>query len=85
MDSVREAVAQTPARERVEQVDLVEDELPRHVGGTDLREHALDRGELLDQAMVGPGRVGDVEDEVGAQRLLERGREPLRRAGGAAA
>jgi len=53
-------------------VDLVEHEQARHLGGADLVEHALHRRDLaLALLLVGRG-VGDVQHEVGEQRLLER-------------
>ena len=60
------------ARRSLQRVDLVEHEQARHLGGADLVEHALDRGDLaLALLLVGRG-VGDVQHEVGEQRLLER-------------
>ena len=69
------AVPQPPALLLAAAVDLVEHEQARHLGGADLVEHALDGGDLaLALLLVGRG-VGDVQDEVGEQRLLERRRE----------
>ena len=65
------------ARERVDGVDLVQDELARELGGADLREHGVDRADHLVEPLVGRGRVEHVEDEVGDERLLERRGEAL--------
>ena len=40
-------------------------------------QHVLDRAHHLVEPLLGGGRVGDVEDEVGDERLLERRREAL--------
>ena len=69
--------ARAAAAQRVEQVDLVQHELDRHLVGADLAQHRVDGLDRLAQAVLGQRRVGDVEDEVGDERLLERGREPL--------
>ena len=47
------------------------------VGRADLAQDAVDRGDLLDELLLGRGPVDDVEDEVGDERLLERRREAL--------
>ena len=66
-----------PAAKRVDEVDLVEDELDGKLVGADLGQHAVDGGDRLLQPVVVRGGVDDVEDEVGEQRLLERGGEAL--------
>ena len=58
-------------------VDLVEHELDRQLAGTDLGEHRLDGLHHLVELGVVRGRVGDVQDEIGDERLLERRREAL--------
>ena len=85
LQCVRIAVLEPPAAERVDGVDLVQDELDRQLGRPDLVEHAVHRCELLGQAVLRGRGVGDVQDEVGDERLLERRREALdelRAAGG---
>ena len=47
-----EAVREAPAPERVDGVDLVQDELDRELGASDLREDGLDRGDRLVQTLV---------------------------------
>jgi hypothetical protein len=58
-------------------VDLVEDDLDRHVAGADLGEDVVHSSHLLAEHVLGQRRVDDVEDEVGDERLLERRREPF--------
>ena len=72
-----EAVAEAPAPERVDRVDLVHDDLTRQLVGADVGEHVLDGGHRLVEPLVGLGGVDDVQDEVGDERLLERRGEAL--------
>ena len=77
LEGAREAVAQAPAAKRVDEVDLVEDELDGQLASTDLRQDAVHGGDRLLHPVVVLGGVDDVEDEVRQQRLLERGGEAL--------
>ena len=66
-----------PACERVDAVDLVQDELDGQLVRTDLREHVIDRGDHLPEPLLGSGGIGHVQHEVGDERLLERRGEAL--------
>ena len=77
MERVREAVREPPTLQRIDGVDLAHDHLDRKLARTDLGEDRLDRGDHLVEGVVRCGRVHDVQDEVGDERLLERRREPL--------
>ncbi len=68
----REPVRDTPARERIEEIDLVEDELDGHLAGADLGQHPLHRAHLLVHNVLGQRGVDDVEHEVGDERLFKR-------------
>ena len=85
LDGVRVAVVEPPSRQRADGVDLVHDELDGQLPRSDLREHVLDRGHLLRQALLGGRPVGHVQDEVGAACLLERRTEALDELGAAGA
>src|SRR3954454_2473543 len=74
---VRKAVREPPTPQRVDGVDLVQDQLDGQLRGADLAEHALDGPQHLVEPLLGGRGVGDVNDEIGDQRLLERGREAL--------
>ena len=63
--------------ERIERVDLVQDELDRDVVGADLTEDGRDGTDRLREALFRERGVGHVEDEVGDERLLERCSEAL--------
>ena len=54
-------MADAPAAERIERVDLVEDELDRDVVGADLSEHGRDGGNRLGEALLGQRSVRDVK------------------------
>ena len=77
LQRARERVGDPPAGERVEEVDLVQNELDRDVVGADLAKDGLHRRDRLGQPLLGERRVRDVQDEVGDERLLERRRESL--------
>src|SRR5262249_5466772 len=49
----------------------------RKIGGPELGEHVLDRLHLAIELLVRRGRVDDMEDHVGDERLLERRGEAL--------
>ena len=72
-----EPVPEPAPAERIDQVDLVQDELDGNVVGADLVQHRLDGVDHLVQPLVGGGGVDDVQDEVSDERLLERRGEPL--------
>ena len=73
--SAREGVPDALARERVEEVDLVQDELDRDVVGADLREDGLHGPDRLPEPLLAERRVHDMEHEVGDERLLQRRRK----------
>ena len=66
-----------PAAQRVDEVDLVEDELHRQLVGAEPGEDGVDRGDRLVEALVLERGVGDVEDEVREHGLLQCRGEPL--------
>ena len=66
-----------PPREWVEKIDLVEHELERNVVGPDVDEHRVHGVDRLAKPVLGQRCVGDVQDEVGDERFLERCREAL--------
>ena len=72
-----EAVRDAAPRERVEPVDLVQNERDRKVVAADLRENRVDRRDLLPHSVFRERRVDDVQDQIGDERLLQRRREPL--------
>jgi succinyl-diaminopimelate desuccinylase len=76
-ECTRIGVLDPAAGEHVERVDLVQYELHRDVVGSDPGENATDRGDRLGQSLFGQRRVGDVENEIGDERLLERCGESL--------
>ena len=61
----------------VQQVDLVEDQQPRRRVSADLLEDRVHRRDRLAAPALGLGRVDDVDDEIGEDRLLERRLERL--------
>ena len=69
-------VQETSACERIQEINLVQDELDRDVVGPDLREDGVDGGDRLAQPVAEAG-IGDVQDEVRDECLLERRRETL--------
>ena len=73
----REAVREAAAADLVDAVDLVQHELHRQLLGADLAEHLLDGAHHAVELVVVGRAVGDVQHDVGDERLLERGREPL--------
>ena len=73
---LREAIAARFRSERVEPVDLVEDEHDGQLVPADVGQHGAHGRHLLAQPVVRQRRVGDVEDQVGDDRLLERRGEP---------
>ena len=77
LDGVGEAERELAAALVVEQVHLVQREQARALGGADLGEHVLHGGEHLVQLLLRHRGVGHVQDQVGLQRLLERGAERL--------
>jgi succinyl-diaminopimelate desuccinylase len=77
LEGVRVAVREASAAEGIDGVDLVEHELDGELVGADLAQDAVDGRDLLHEALLGLRRVDDVEDQVGDERLLERGGEPL--------
>ena len=56
---------------------MLSDELARQLVRADLVEDRVDGGDLLDEPLLGGGRVDDVEHEIGDERLLERRGEAL--------
>jgi succinyl-diaminopimelate desuccinylase len=66
-----------PPGQRIERIDLVQDELDRDVVGSDLGQDGTHCGDGLRQPLLGEGGIRDVEDEIGDERLLERGGEAL--------
>jgi len=68
-------VLEPAAGERVQSVNLVEDELDRDVVGTDLGQDGGDGRDRLCETLFGERRVGNVDDEIGHEGLLERRRE----------
>jgi succinyldiaminopimelate transaminase len=76
-ERVGKPVRQAAAAQGVDLVGLVQDELAGQLGRADLRQHRVDGFQLLVEACVGRGCVGDVQDEVGDERLLQRRRETL--------
>jgi succinyl-diaminopimelate desuccinylase len=70
-------VLDAAARERIEDVHLVQDELEWDVVGADLGQHGGDGLDRLGEALLGERRVGDVDDEIGNEGFLERGGESL--------
>jgi len=66
------SIRQAPPAERVDGVDLVDDDLDRQLVRTDLAQNRVDGGDLLDERLLGSRPVDDVEDEVRHERLLER-------------
>ncbi len=73
----RVCVLDAPPAERIERVDLVQDELDRDVVGADLGENGRDGGDRLREALLRKRGVGYMEDEVSDERLLERRRKAL--------
>ena len=68
---------ETSACERIQEISLVQDELDRDVVGPDLREDGVDGGDRLAQPVLRERGIGDVQDEVRDECLLERRRETL--------
>jgi succinyl-diaminopimelate desuccinylase len=64
-------------RQGVERVGLVQYELDRDVVGSDIAEHGGDGTDRPRKAIVGQRRIGHMEDKVGDEGLLERGRKSL--------
>ena len=69
--------AELPGVGGIQQVDLVEDEQPRRRVSADLLEDRVHRRNRLAPPALGLGRVHDVDDEIGEDRLLERRLERL--------
>jgi succinyl-diaminopimelate desuccinylase len=74
-ERARVRVLDAPPAERIERLHLVQHELHRNVVGSDLAEDAGHGGDRLRELFFGQRRVRNVQDEVGHERLLERGRE----------
>ena len=77
LERVGIAVGEALARDGIDAVDLVQDELGGQLVGADLVQYRGDRRDLLLQLLLRERGVGDVQDEVGDERLLERGGEAL--------
>ena len=71
------AVRQPLAAQRIDAVDLVQDELERHLVRPDLVQDGVHRVDHLLQPVVGLRRIDDVQDEIRDERLLQRRGEAL--------
>src|SRR5206468_3371906 len=70
LGGVGEAVAEPPAAQGVDGVDLVQDDLDRELARLDLAEHGVHRLRHLLVPVVRRGRVADVQHTVGAPARL---------------
>ena len=70
-------VFEPSAAERVDGVDLVDDELDGQLLRADLPEYRVYCGDLLDELLLGGRPVDHMEDEIGDEGLLERRGEAL--------
>ncbi len=77
LQRIRIPIREAAPPERVDRVNLVDDELGGQLVRADLAQDVVDGGDLLDEALLGRGSIHDVEDEVGHERLLERRGEAL--------
>ncbi len=77
LDSVREAEGQLAAPLGVQQVNLVEREHARRIACADLVEHLVDGGHHQVHLLLRHRGVDHVQDQVGAEGLLQRRRERL--------
>jgi succinyl-diaminopimelate desuccinylase len=74
---VRISVCQAAPAERVDRVDLVDDELDGQLVGADLLQNVVHGSNLLDQLRLRCRSVDDVEHQIGDESLLERRGEAL--------
>ena len=74
---IGKAVRQAAPPERVDQVDLVQDDVDRQLPRSDLAQHVVDGVALAVLLVVGGGRVDHVQHHVGDQRLFQGRRETL--------
>ena len=75
------AIRQAAPAERIEPVDLVQDELEGHLIRTDLGQHGVHGSDHLLELLVTHRGIHDVQDQIRDERLFERRREALNELG----